>query len=101
LAQPRKKRVLEKVRKQRQRRTIVTITLVVVLIAIIVGGIYFFTRSTGNINWPFQCLGTEGNAFHIHPWLRIWINSFDVTVPAGIGIQGATVVNGFASGGSC
>jgi hypothetical protein len=45
--------------------------------------------------FPFPCLPTEGDAQHIHPYLRIVINGQPVTVPAFIGIRA------LPGGGAC
>ncbi len=104
MAQACKKKVLEEIRKQRQRRTAVTISVVVILIALIATGIYFLSRSDGNVsgnsNFLFPCLGTEGTALHIHPWLQIWISGVNVTNPPAIGIRNPVFLqNGIATGG--
>lgn len=78
-----------------------TITIVVALIALIGGAIYFSTRNTPvPTNWPYPCLGQEALTFHIHPWLRIWIGSTNVTIPAAVGITNPVFQNGIATGGS-
>lgn len=41
----------------------------------------------GQAVFPFPCLGTEGEAQHIHPYLRILIEGQPVTVPAFVGIR--------------
>jgi hypothetical protein len=106
LTQARKKKVLEEVRKQRQRRTIISIAIVVVLIGTIGYGVYALTQTKGGGNFPFTCLGSELTTVHVHPWLRISINTgagiTNVTVPTAIGILNPQISNGgIASGGSC
>jgi hypothetical protein len=75
-----------------------------IILAVIVGVIYIQMRngstSTGVLPPPgknqdyetvlgpnFACLGTESLFLHIHPWLQIWINGKNVTIPPGIGIK--------------
>ncbi len=75
-----------------------------ILIALIATGIYFLSRSDGNVsgnsNFLFPCLGTEGTALHIRPWLRIWISEVNVTIPAAVGIHNPVFLqNGIANGG--
>lgn len=105
MTQARKKKVLEEVRKQRQRRTIITVTIVAILIGTIGYGVYALTQSKGGGNFPFQCLGTELTTVHVHPWLRISINTdsviANVTIPAAVGILDPQITNGIAGGGSC
>lgn len=45
--------------------------------------------------FPFPCLRSEGDAQHIHPYLRIVINGQPVTIPAFIGIRA------LPGGGAC
>ena len=42
----------------------------------------------GPTTLPFPCLGFEGQALHIHPYLKIDVDGAAVSVPAGIGIRG-------------
>jgi hypothetical protein len=90
LTQARKKKVLEEVRKQRQRRTIISITVVVILIGTIGYGVYALTQNKGGVgNFPFSC-SAEVVTVHVHPWLQIFINTgtsnVSVTIPAAVGI---------------
>ena len=91
---------LEHIRKKRHRRDVVlSILLLVVWIAAISGGVYFLTRSR-NSGFLFPCLNPEPlRVFHIHPWLRIWINNVNVTIPAAVGIRNPVFTNGIAGGG--
>jgi hypothetical protein len=100
--------VLEEVRKQRQRRTIITLIVVAILIGTIGYGVYALTQSKGGGNFPFPCLA-EVTTLHVHPWLQIVIstggNNASVTIPAAVGIldpqfqtSGGVQV---ATGGSC
>ncbi len=57
------------------------------MIAVIVVAVYFGTRPGPSSKFPFPCLGAEGTALHIHPWLQIRVNNQTVTIPANIGIQ--------------
>lgn len=109
MTQARKKRVLEEVRKQRQRRTIISVAVVAILIGTIGYGVYALTQSKGGGNFPFTCLGTELTTVHVHPWLQIFIDTgngnVSVAIPAAIGIldpqfqtSGGVQV---ATGGSC
>jgi len=104
LTQARKKRVLEEVRKQRQRRTIISLVVVAILIGTIGYGVYALTQSKGGGNFPFPCLA-EITTLHVHPWLQIFINTgtgnVSVTIPTAVGILGPQITNGLASGGSC
>jgi len=108
LTQARKKRVLEEVRRQRQRRTIITVIVVSILIGTIGYGVYALTQSKGGGNFPFPCLA-EVTTLHVHPWLQIVINTggnnASVAIPAAVGIldpqfqtSGGVQV---ATGGSC
>jgi hypothetical protein len=45
---------------------------------------------------PFPYIAGE-SFIHVHPYLQIWINGQNVTIPAGIGIQDPTTSNGFTS----
>ena len=106
MTQTRKQKVLEEVKKQRQRRRALSITIIaVVLIAVIGGGVYAFLRSSGSPNFPFQCLPQEQLSLHIHPWLRITINTgtsnISVPIPTAVGILDPQINNGITSGGSC
>ena len=101
MSQRRKQKMLVEARKNRQRRTIATIAIVTVLILIIAVAIYFATKPTHTIlEWPYPCLGQESLTFHIHPWLRIWIDNTNVTIPAAVGITNPVFSNGIAGGGS-
>ena len=105
MTQARKKRVLEEVRRQRQRRTIISVVIVAVLIGTIGYGVYALTQSKGGGNFPFTCLGTELTTVHVHPWLQIFVNTgtgkVSVTIPTAIGILDPQITNGDATGGSC
>jgi hypothetical protein len=96
--------VLEEVRKQRQRRTIITVTIVAILIGTVGYAVYAISQSKGG-DFPFTCLGTEQTTVHVHPWLRITINTgtsnVSVQIPAAIGILDPQFSSGIASGGSC
>lgn len=99
MAQTRKQRILADTKKHRQRRALTTVILAAVLIAIIGVGVYFATRPGPSQDWPYPCLGQETLAFHIHPWLRIWINNANVTIPAAVGISNPVYQGAFATGG--
>ena len=101
MSQSRKQKIIAQTRRHRQRRAVLTILLAAALIAIITVGVYFFAVNNKTIDWRYPCLGQESLTFHIHPWLRIWINNGNITIPAGIGIQGAIFENGIATRGSC
>ena len=109
MAQTRKQKVLQEVMRQRRRRTIASIVIVAGLVSIIGVGVYALSQQKGNSGFPFPCLGFEGTTLHVHPWLRIMINTgagnSNVSIPVAIGIlnpqlttQGGIQV---ASGGSC
>ncbi len=70
-----------------------------VLIAL---GVLYATRSAPTLPgtsrdaaFPFSCLRAEGDAQHIHPYLRIVINGQPVTIPAFIGFRA------LPGGGAC
>jgi len=88
MAQTRKQKVLQEVKRRRKQRTVVSIIIVAVLISIIGVGVWALSRNSGG-GPPFPC-GAETTNLHVHPWLRIWIetsfNSYNVTIPSGIGI---------------
>ena len=93
MTQARKKKVLEEVRRQRQRRTIISIVIVAVLIGTIGYGVYALTQSKGGGDWPFPC-GAEVTVVHVHPWLRIYVNTgtsnVSVSVPQYVGFVSQT-----------
>lgn len=106
MAQSRKQRVLEEVKRKRQQRTIISLTIVAVLIAIIGVGVWALAMNSGKGgNFPFPCLGQEYTNLHVHPWLRININTggsnTPVTIPAAIGILNPGYSGGGVSSGSC
>lgn len=109
MAQTRKQKVLQEVRRKRQQRTITTIAIVAVLISIVGVGVYALSRNAGNGgNFPFPCLAENTN-LHVHPYLQIRINTgssnTSVVIPAAVGIldpQYTTVAGEpYVSGGSC
>ena len=104
MTQARKKRVLEEVHRQRQRRTIISLIVVAILVGTIGYGVYALTQSKGGGNFPFPCLA-EITTIHVHPWLQISINLGaginNVTIPTAVGILDPQINNGFAGGGSC
>src|SRR5213593_1445132 len=105
MAQTRKQKVLQEVKRKRQQRTIVSIIIVAVLISIIGVGVWALSQNHDGSNFPFQCLA-ENTTLHVHPWLRIWIETapgtkYNVTIPLAIGILNPQISNGEAGGGSC
>jgi hypothetical protein len=105
MAQTRKQKVLQEVKRQRQRRTIATFIIVAILISIIGGVVYAISRSSSAPPFPFPCLA-ENVTLHVHPWLRIWIenspgNNVSVIIPTAVGILDPQITNGRAGGGSC
>ena len=105
MAQSRKQKVLQEVKRQRQRRTIATFIIVAILVSVIGGVVYALSRSSGGPSFPFPCLA-ESVVLHVHPWLRIWIentpgNNVSVTIPTAVGILDPQITNGRAGGGSC
>lgn len=57
--------------------------------------------ATGATVDGIQCSTSEQTAYHIHAHLAIFSNGTAVRVPAGIGIPGPQVQNGFVVGGKC
>src|SRR5437867_9255509 len=105
MAQTRKQKVLQEVKRKRQQRTIVSIIIVAVLISIIGVGVWALSRNSGQPNFPFPCLA-ENTTLHVHPWLRIWMETtpgskYNVTIPTAVGILNPQISNGEAGGGSC
>ncbi len=105
MAQTRKQKVLQEVRRKRQQRTVVSVIIVAVLISIIGVGVWALSQNHDGSNFPFQCLAENTN-LHVHPWLRIWIETtpgskYNVTIPLAIGILNPQISNGEAGGGSC
>ncbi len=45
------------------------------------------SRDSQSVAFPFPCLQAEGNAQHIHPYLRILIDGQPVPIPALVGIR--------------
>jgi hypothetical protein len=91
MAQTRKQKVLQEVKRKRRQRAVISLVIAAVLISIIGVGVYALSRNAGNGgNFPFPCLGQEYTSLHVHPWLRIWINTgngiANVTIPAAVGI---------------
>ncbi len=106
MAQTRKQKVLAEVKKKRQQRTLISLIIAAVLISIIGVGVWALSRNSGNAsNFPFPC-GAETTSLHVHPWLRIWIETspgtgYNVTIPVAVGILNPSISNGLAGGGSC
>jgi len=70
----------------------------IIVIGVIIGAIYIETSAgaattsvllAGQLNFPFQCLGSEALFLHIHPYLQIIVDGKNVTIPGGIGIENA------------
>ena len=110
MGQSRKQRVLEEVKRKRQQRTIISLTIVAVLIAIIGVGVWALAMNSGKGgNFPFPCLGQEYVNLHVHPWLRINVNTdtsggnttVPITIPAAVGILSPGFNQGAVSSGSC
>jgi hypothetical protein len=106
MAQTRKQKVLQEVKRKRQQRTIISLVIAAVLISIIGVGVYALSRGGSGGNFPFPCLA-ENTTLHIHPWLRIWIQTtpggtgYNITIPTAVGILDPQISNGLAGGGSC
>jgi hypothetical protein len=105
MAQTRKQKVLQEVKRKRQQRTIISLVIAAVLISIIGVGVYALTRTGPGTNFPFSCL-PENTTLHVHPWLRIWIETSpgskaNITIPTAVGILDPQVSNGLAGGGTC
>ena len=104
MTQARKKRVLEEVHRQRQRRTIISVIVVAILVGTIGYGVYALSQSKGGGNFPFPCLA-EVTTVHVHPWLQISLSLgagiTNVTIPTAVGILDPQITNGLAGGGSC
>jgi hypothetical protein len=115
MAQTRKQKVLQEVKRKRKQRTIISLVIAAVLISIIGVGVYALSRNAGNAgDFPFTCLGQEYVTLHVHPWLRIFINIgtggtndiVPVIIPAAVGILNpgyTTTSNGVQAvdSGSC
>src|SRR5947199_3605279 len=104
MAQTRKQKVLQEVKRKRQQRTIVSIIIVAVLISIIGVGVWALSQNHDGSNFPFQCLA-ENTTLHAHPWLRLWIETapgiqYNVTIRLAIGILNHKIYNEEAVGGS-
>jgi hypothetical protein len=79
-----------------------------VIIVVIIGAVYFSTRSSvdsaittiqlGTFDFPITCLGTEPVVYHVHPWLQIYIDNYKVVIPGAIGIQNPAI-EGQTNGG--
>lgn len=105
MAQSRKQKVLQEVKRQRKQRAIISLVIAVALITVIVVGVYALSRNSGPpVNFPFACLA-ETTTLHVHPWLRIWIETsgskYNITIPTAVGILGPSTTNGLTNGGSC
>jgi hypothetical protein len=106
MAQTRKQKVLQEVKRQRKQRTIISLVIAAVLISIIGFGVYALARSPPASNFPFPCLA-ENTTLHIHPWLRIVIQTtpggqnYSITIPTAVGILDPQISNGLAGGGAC
>ena len=87
MSQSRKQNIQENIRRDRRRKRLITLVSAVALIIVVLIAVYVTTRPS-NQQFPFPCLGSEGAAMHIHPWLQITINNQSVSVPANIGIVG-------------
>jgi hypothetical protein len=107
MAQTRKQKVLQEVKRKRKQRTIISLVIAAILVSIIGVGIYVFAMNAGKgTNFPFPCLA-ENTTLHIHPWLRILIQTTpgglndSITIPTAVGILDPELSNGLAGGGSC
>lgn len=106
MAQTRKQKVLQEVRRQRKQRAIISLVIAAVLISVIAVGVYALSRNSGPpVNFPFACLA-ETTTLHVHPWLRIWIETtpgskYNITIPTAVGILNPSTSNGLTGGGSC
>lgn len=106
MAQSRKQKVLQEVKRQRKQRAIISLVIAVALVTVIVVGVYALSRNSGPaVNFPFACLA-ETTTLHIHPWLRIWIETtpgskYNITIPTAVGILNPSTSNGLTGGGSC
>lgn len=91
-SQPRKKRVLEEVQKQRTRQKRITlVAIAAVLIGIIVGGAYVLAHQSSS-NLPAYlntCVSGYGNGYHAHYHLAIDLNGRNVSIPSQTGINGS------------
>jgi hypothetical protein len=70
----------------------------IIVILVIIGAVYAETRAgavttsvllSGDLHFPYPCLGSESLFLHIHPYLRIVIDGQNVTIPGAIGIENA------------
>ncbi len=71
------------------------------LAAALAAGWSAVSTRTASARFPFPCLGVEGLAQHVHPWLRIEVDGQPVTIPAAVGIVDPVYRNGAAVGGAC
>ncbi len=106
MAQTRKQKVLQEVKRKRQQRTIISLVIAAVLISIIGVGVYALSRGGSGSNFPFPCLA-ENTTLHVHPYLQIVIQTspganHTITIPTAVGILNPEISsNGLAGGGSC
>ncbi|MDG6909370.1 MAG: hypothetical protein JRN08_03280 [Nitrososphaerota archaeon] len=68
---------------RRRNRHPVALTLVVGVVA--AGVVLYFLAAPLFAQPPYPC-GSEGTYVHIHPYLQIWIDGKNVTIPADVGI---------------
>lgn len=83
MAQPRKRKVLERVQRQRRQRTVLTFTIVAVLVVIIVLAVIFLPRSTNPVSLPdylSHCV-TGGLVYHSHPDLVVTVSGVGQPLP--------------------
>ncbi len=112
MPQPKKKDDVSARRRKMQQKGKIPWSYVVpvlVILLVIVGLIFIETRTTaadtttatGTQAWPYACLSGTSLFEHIHPWLRIWVDGANVTIPAAVGAQDPGYGGGQVISSSC
>jgi hypothetical protein len=82
----------EKKRRPLRRRNRHPVAIGVLAIAVVVGG--YLVAAPYLAPPPFPYI-TGDTYIHVHPWVQIWINGMNVTIPCGVGTE-----NGICNGGT-
>ena len=91
MSQSRKKAILEQVESQRRRNRLLSISAIVLIAIVIVAVVLALPKGGNAVGLPGyldRCV-TGTLAYHSHPGLSIVANGTSVTIPSGVGIQGA------------